>query len=124
MTVEPGGVPRHWRNEPDPIDERHALLAQAGAWDVLVDRGEIALDDAFGQLVDGVADVTGLPECNICSGRPCPNTSFCNACRLADRQRRPVDEDTRFLRRLLDPKVSLDAAWRALNQRRQERRTS
>jgi hypothetical protein len=107
---------------PPLIDPRRALLAQAGAWDLLVSCEAIELDDAFDQLAGGVADINGLPECNCCGGRPCVNELFCDACRAADRQRKPADDRTRFLRALLDPKVGLDAAWRALNDRRERRR--
>src|SRR5262245_580140 len=64
ITASEGG-----RNCPDPIDPRHALLAKAGAYDVLVARGEIALDDAFGQLVDGVDELAGPPPCEVCLDR-------------------------------------------------------
>jgi hypothetical protein len=105
----------------DEIDPRHALLAQAGAWDVLVARQEVELNDAFGQLVDGVGKIVGFPECATCGEAPCLNETFCTACRKADRQRKPADEHTKFLRKLLDPKVGLDAAWRAIDQRRHQR---
>src|SRR5262245_8649548 len=64
-------VTEHGRNSAErvPLDPRHALLAQAGAWDVLVAQGEIALNDAFGRLVGGVDELAGLPPCEACLDR-------------------------------------------------------
>jgi hypothetical protein len=104
-------------------DARLAFLSRASVQHDLVSRNFRPLEQAFGELVEPFAELIGLPACNACGSRPCANESLCETSRAADRQRKPVDEHTRFLRKLLDPKVSLDAAWRALDQRRRERRT-
>src|SRR5262245_20279736 len=82
----------------EPLDERACFLARVSAREVLVSAGELDLDEALGPL-----------ECQTCGCAPCGSPSFCAACQEADRRKkRETDEHTAFLRRLLDPAVSLE----------------
>lgn len=71
-----------------------------------------------------------MTECPTCGGEPCCNSSFCAACRDADRRKARGDfphyieperlshiEPKRLkqLRRLMSNSVSLDTAWAELN---------
>jgi len=65
--------------------------------------------------------VDGNVECSICGGAPCPTPSFCATCAQADKQQKPPNEHTKCLRRLMDDDISLDRAWREIQQRRGRR---
>jgi len=54
---------------PDFVDPRHALLARAGAWCLLVDHDEMSLDFAFDELVACVDAIAPFKECVVCARR-------------------------------------------------------
>lgn len=57
--------------------------------------------------------------CSICGTKPCTNPSFCRACRIADRRVRPKPSaQTLRALQLMDPAVTLDRAWHAIQDAR------
>src|SRR5262249_3917308 len=59
-----------------------------------------------------------VSECPTCGASPCRTTEFCRTCSEAD-QRRPKDSPQVLrARRLLEDSVTLERAWRELNEQR------
>lgn len=60
--------------------------------------------------------------CATCGSNPCGNPSFCRLCRDADRRKaggeRSDDEHLKRLRKLMHPSVSLEQAYREINDPR------
>jgi hypothetical protein len=88
---------------PELIDPRHALLAQAGAWDVLVSQGAMSLDLAFDSLVTGVDELVSPPPCETCLER-------------AAGQIKPVGKNNRIPENW--DTMSIDALWKHFNRNR------
>jgi hypothetical protein len=54
--------------------------------------------------------------CAICDRDPCPTPTFCAACRDADRRKGRSDgEHLNLLRKLMHPSVTLEQAYREIN---------
>ena len=70
------------------IDPRMAVLGLAAAWHLLVEDGELDVEEAFDRLTNQVASIVPLfRECPTCGRRPCRSESFCAAARNADYRR-------------------------------------
>jgi hypothetical protein len=68
-------------------------------------------------LIEQLARIARMTACDICGALPCPNPTFCSACRKADHRRHP-DPKTEPLRRLLNHNVSLERAYYELGRDR------
>src|SRR5262245_1804871 len=120
-------VPDHGCNWPDPdlIDGRHALLAQAGALDVLVARGEIALDDASEEIVPGFLEVVFPRPKNPAEAYwDAPSWHEAAIWYRKERGLKPslvsfTPAALKFYHRLLDDDVTIDRAMREIEKRRQ-----
>jgi hypothetical protein len=65
-------------------DSRLVAQKLASNWHAKVERGEIALDQAFDLLVERVAALApSFGVCPTCGLRPCPDPGFCQNCRDA-----------------------------------------
>ena|SRR5215510_8044356 len=100
------------------LDAKLAFLQRASALCLLVERDQLSIDEAFPGLIEPFMAIMGPDECASCGCCPCQMPTFCALCLKADKRRRPPDERTRFLQDLMDGTVSLDKAWRLLNERR------
>jgi hypothetical protein len=70
-------------------DNRLVTLRLAGNWAAKVEKDEITIDNAWDLLIERVgAIVPKFQTCPTCGLTPCPDETFCEACRKADRESR------------------------------------
>ena len=68
-------------------DPRLICLRLCGGWLRKVELDEISLDNAWSLLIERIgAVVPAFKTCPTCNQTPCPNPSFCQGCREADRE--------------------------------------
>jgi len=102
----------------DDIDPRHALLGQAGAWDILVSQGEMPLDRAFKSLVDSVDELAGPPPCEVCLERATDKPARKNNRLPEDWDRMTIDSlFAHFNRNRPTPQATVEAVKQCVRER-------
>lgn len=96
-------------------DPRLVLLQRAVGRCMLVELGEVSLDEGFDALVDPFMAIVAPPECPTCGAAPCVNPSFCRACEEADRRRKPAQHKQSFSRPT--PTSTVEAIKQAVRDR-------